>query len=299
MKQVHKMCIFWLTIFFLAGLSSVASAQQSYRFEASADYGQMTMDDREQSSYGLGGQYYFLPVQTRNHPLAEAAFLERIGSIAVTGVMGETEWENVYGSFQYDTTAYDVTLSYARPGQSLALGAKFVKSESTYDSNPYYDDFDTDGYALMVGGYATQGLLLAISYEHSESKYQFNFPSSSMDLTLDTYSFEWKFVKELLNDKAVNFMGALSRLEMDSGNSDATGTGIEISMDYYFNAKVSFGGSFTAIDGDSSFNDAQMYGVRTRIFFSPGFSLYGGYEQVFYDDDDDAEIFNLGVSFRF
>lgn len=55
-------------------LTSGVALADTYQAEVGADYTDIENGD---GVFGMHGEFHFAPVQTRNHPLAEAAFLER------------------------------------------------------------------------------------------------------------------------------------------------------------------------------------------------------------------------------
>lgn len=59
-------------------LTSGAAVANSYQAEVGADYTDVENGD---GAFGIHGEFHFSPVQTRNHPLAEAAFLERSSNV--------------------------------------------------------------------------------------------------------------------------------------------------------------------------------------------------------------------------
>ena len=62
-------------LFFVVAMTGTAHA---YQAEVGASAGLIDPDNGSSSgSFGVDGTYYFNPVQTRNAPLAEAAFLDR------------------------------------------------------------------------------------------------------------------------------------------------------------------------------------------------------------------------------
>lgn len=63
----------------LLALAPTIALAEPYQFEIDARYTEMDTA----SVIGAGGRYYYNVVDTRDHPLAEAAFLEKAGSVSV------------------------------------------------------------------------------------------------------------------------------------------------------------------------------------------------------------------------
>lgn len=98
---------------------SAAAVAAPYQIEAGASYYHFDRDGGgSDGSFGVRGEYHFAPVQTRNHPLAEAAFLERSTNVYaqsaedfdVLSVGGEFYVPNTMFYVAADVSHYD----YAR-----------------------------------------------------------------------------------------------------------------------------------------------------------------------------------------
>ena len=73
---------------------AITGTAHAYQAEVGASAGLIDPDNGSSSgSFGVDGTYYFNPVQTRNAPLAEAAFLDRAS--------------NVNAKYQYDEVGDD------------------------------------------------------------------------------------------------------------------------------------------------------------------------------------------------
>ena len=61
---------------------AITGTANAYQAEIGASAGLIDPDNASSSgSFGVDGTYYFNPVQTRNAPLAEAAFLDRASNV--------------------------------------------------------------------------------------------------------------------------------------------------------------------------------------------------------------------------
>ena len=67
----------------LSAIAMTGTAAHAYQAEIGASAGVFDPDNGGTSgSFGVDGTYYFNPVQTRNAPLAEAAFLDRASNVS-------------------------------------------------------------------------------------------------------------------------------------------------------------------------------------------------------------------------
>ncbi len=122
-------------------------AVADYQSEVGANYTDVEDGD---GAFGVYGQMHFSPVQTRNHPLAEAAFLERstnvyaaagddFDSLTVGGELYVPDTMFYIGARvnRVDTGADDETTAYATLGltpiDGLLVTTEF--SEDGYDAN--------------------------------------------------------------------------------------------------------------------------------------------------------------------
>ena len=113
---------------------AVTGTANAYQAEVGASAGLIDPDNGSTSgSFGVDGTYYFNPVQTRNAPLAEAAFLDRAS--------------NVNAHYNYDELSdtaenhdYGVGLEYYVPNSDFYVGATVGQNKVKYDN---FDDFDT------------------------------------------------------------------------------------------------------------------------------------------------------------
>ncbi|MGD8175705.1 putative porin [Marinimicrobium sp. ARAG 43.8] len=130
----------------LAASSGLAVAAP-YQAEVGASYTDVEHGD---GAFGMYGEFHFNPVQTRNHPLAEAAFLERS--------------TNVYAAAADDFDALTVGGELYIPDTMFYVGARI----SRWD---YGNDDDTTVYATL-GLTPIDGLL--VTTEFSDDGYDAN-----------------------------------------------------------------------------------------------------------------------------
>ena len=107
---------------------AITGTAHAYQAEVGASAGLIDPDNGSSSgSFGVDGTYYFNPVQTRNAPLAEAAFLDRAS--------------NVNAKYQYDEVGDDERHRYgigAEVGYLPAPGLLIAAGLKGYDND--YDD---------------------------------------------------------------------------------------------------------------------------------------------------------------
>ena len=95
MKQLMRVVSMWFVLFLLLLPSAVVFAAQDYRVESNLKYKLYKSGEFEQTDYSLQLGYYLKPVDVGNHPLAEAAFLERIGDVTVEGALNALDDDEI------------------------------------------------------------------------------------------------------------------------------------------------------------------------------------------------------------
>ena len=74
----------------------MSGAANAYQAEVGGSYNYLDPDNGSSvSKFGVDGTYYFNPVQTRNAPLAEAAFLSRAVTLTPLSTMAITAVQKI------------------------------------------------------------------------------------------------------------------------------------------------------------------------------------------------------------
>lgn len=210
--------------------SSGLALADSYQAEIGANY---TDVDGGDGSFGLYGEFHFTPVQTRNHPLAEAAFLEKSS--------------NVYAAADDDFDVLTVGGELYIPDTMFYVGASAVRVDN--------GESDTTLFATL-GLTPIDGLLVTTQF--SEDGYDANIQA--------------KYVTSLGGGNFVNLEGNFYEGDNDdllslfadfyfdrtfsvgAGYTDWFGTDqFTLRTEKFFNEQVSGTLSFTDSDGGNSF----------------------------------------------
>ncbi|MDH4099616.1 MAG: putative porin [Nitrospirota bacterium] len=285
---------------FLALSANISYAKDSYQSEISAKYYHLKDDDHNKvSRYTADANIFFSTVNTAGHPLAEAAFLERIG----------------YASFQagkYDSKAsggpkargpfYGVSTTYRKPNLPIALLASYTRTDIDYKSG-FSGDMKSDAYGVGVGYFLGKSLLAQANFVHSESDSKIDSPvSTTTKAKFNTYYLTGKYVKELGNGTAYNVAGLLGMAQQDSSRSSRkTNWGYGISGDYYFNQKISLGANVTIDSGENKSSEGIAAGLRLVNFINSQFAVKLGYSRFFAENSEgqDDNSYTVDVTLRF
>lgn len=256
--------------------SVAAYAEEQYRAEVSANY--IRIDERDESYdsrlflYGVSGELFFAPVKTAEHPYAEAAFLERIGSAFVSVLDQEMK-----GAMEGDGRSLAANINYTRPGFPLAIKAMYAKLKFDFDGAA---DTKSKGnfYSLSVGNYFTRTLLAGVEYSYlkgeSSSLFSPTFTSKSKD-----YGIFAKYVHELEHGRGLNFEGSLGTTKSDDGTETLSNTNVALAVDYFFNRSVSAGVGIENNSGDDKDFEGITYLANIRYFITPRLSVKATYDR--------------------
>ena len=244
---------------------AITGTAHAYQAEIGASAGMIDPDHGSTSgSFGVDGTYYFNPVQTRNAPLAEAAFLDRAS--------------NVKAHYNYDEVGdderhnYGAGIEYFVPNSDFYLSGNIGRDDIKLNNNV---DFDTTVYGAEVGYLPAPGLLIAAGVKGYDNDY-----SDGVDPTLRA-----KYVTNLSNGNAINLEAGAAFGDLDEWN---------LAADYYLDKTLSLGVDYY----DNDLNDNSEFGINARKFFTPQISLEGrvGFGEV---GNNDYNKFGLAAKYRF
>lgn len=227
------------------------SADSSYNAELSATYGQSDVDgfdEADSSIYGINGAYYFSGVNTRNHPLAEAAFLEKSSNVYASWV--RNDYDGDWGDLDVTTIGVDFYI----PDTMLFLGAGVLQHDIDEEGA---NDKDSHWFA-KVGITPVDGLLVWSQFYED------------VDIS-DHWNINAKYVIPLAGETAINLVA--SHADWDDQDSQTN-----VGADYYFNRNFSLGAGYTFADEDDG------YELRARHFFNDSFSVQAAYTAFDYED---------------
>ena len=244
---------------------AVTGTANAYQAEVGASAGLIDPDNGSSSgSFGVDGTYYFNPVQTRNAPLAEAAFLDR-----ASNVNGQYEYNEVGDD---EVHQYGVGVEYFVPNSDFYVSGNVGRQDIKFDNGA---DYDTTLYGAEIGYLPAPGLLIAAGLKGYD-----NDNDDGVDPTLRA-----KYVTTLSNGKDINLEAGAAFGDLDEYN---------LAADYFIDKTLSVGADYYSND----LNDNSEFGVTARKFFSQQVSLEGrvGFGEV---GNNDYNKFGLAAKYRF
>lgn len=244
-------------------------------------------------SWLLSGTYYFNSVDVKDHPLAEAAFLERSGNLKLMYIYEQRDVDVTVGAYipssdPFASSSPFTTVSEAHQTNGIA-GATievYVPDTIFYVSASYeqlryklhipqkgiFQAFDesyiSNGWSANLGITPVAGLRVwSEFYEDQDVKDDWNLQAK--------YVMEW-------NGNAINIEGGYQH------QKDFTDI-YSLGSDFYFDRSFSVGATCDYNGG----TNRNAYGIRSRKFFSENVSLQASYTQ-----SKQADIYNIGVAWR-
>lgn len=168
----------WSAALVLSMVASAAGAQ-SYQAELDGAFERLSSDIRpfDMDTKDVSGRWYFESVDTANHPLAEAAFLQRSSSVSLTYqdmdvIVGTATFDDEENLIPHQIKGSWKLLSgevnYYVPNTILYLEADYRYGKSAFRSGPSFTDW---GAALGIAPMA--GLLILTRYS-DDIDYRFN-----------------------------------------------------------------------------------------------------------------------------
>ena len=211
------------------------------------------------TGFALDGTFYFNPVQVKNSPLNEAAFLNRASN--VNAAISYIDFDVA------ESTTFGIGVEYFVPNTDFYLSAGIGQTTIEEDG---FEDFDTTTYTAEVGYLPVPGLLIAAGLLGYDNDY-----GDDVDPTLRA-----KYVTQV-GAYDMNFEGGASFGDIDAYSFGA---------DLYLDKTLSVGLGFSDTDG----KDADVFTIRAKKFFTQQVSVEGAI-----DFADDGNVFGLRGAYRF
>lgn len=209
--------------------------------------------------FGLDGKYFFNPVEVKNYPLNEAAFLNRASNI--NGAVSYADND------QAEATTIGAGIEYYVPNSDFYFSAGI--NYLTVDTP--VDDADQTNYTAEVGYLPLPGLLVAVGLAGYD-----NDAGDDIDPTLRA-----KYVTKV-GAYDMNFEAKTS-----FGDIDYYGLGADLYLDKSLSVGLGYASDFDSVSDD-------VFSIRAKKFFNQQISLEGS---VAFGDFDNT--FAVRGAYRF
>lgn len=286
MKKIIRFMFFPSLLAATLFVSGIAYAEESYQYEVGAQYHTSNEDDgADVDVTGVGAIVHFSPVNTAGHPLAEAAFLERVGSVKVQVGYGDIEGSFGATDVDGDVVRYVAEIEFMRPELPIVIKATVDKLDVDLNS-PAEGDMQTDIFNVGFGYFIGDGLRLGLNYGQEEEDIDITVPMV-LDRTTDydDYAVEVKWVKSLSGGRTLNAEGSIGLRNYDNDADDGSNTIVGLSGDYYFTDSFSLGAGVMVNSGDDEGEEGDIVTFNLTNFFSPRFYVNVDYEKFHASED--------------
>lgn len=248
---------------------AITGTANAYQAEVGAAAAYVDPDNGSSgSAFGVDGTYYFNPVQTRNAPLAEAAFLDRASNVNAQATFADRG--------DLDNNTYGVGAEVFVPNSDFYLSGNISKNEAErFNILGQKYDFDTTYYSAEVGYLPAPGLLIAAGVKGYD-----NDNDDGVDPTVRA-----KYVTTLSNGKDINLEAGAAFGDLDEYN---------LAADYFIDKTLSVGADYH----NNDLTDQNEFGINARKFFTEQVSLEGrvGFGEV---GNNDYNSFGVAAKYRF
>ena len=220
-------------------IASLGTAH-AYQAEVGGTIALVDPDNGDTSTgFAIDGTYYFNPVQVKNSPLNEAAFLNRASNI--NAAVSYIDYD------LFDVTTFNVGVEYFVPNSDFYVSGNIGQSST---DTPIGDD-DTTLYSAELGYLPVPGLLVAVGLAGYD-----NDAGDDVDPTLRA-----KYVSQV-GAYDMNFEGGAS-----FGDLDAYNLGADLYLDKTFSVGLGF--------SDSDLENSDVFTIRAKKFLTQQVSLEG------------------------
>lgn len=249
----------------LLSACAISASANAYQTEVGGSYIFTDFDKGSDThSFGVDGTYYLKPVQTRDAPLNEAAFLDR-----ATNVNAKVDYADNSGvKNSYFGAGAEVYI----PDTDFYVGGHAGRSEVKFKDA---GKIRVTTYGAEVGYLPAPGLLLALGVTGYDAKDDFQGKTDGADPTIRA-----KYVTKI-GQHDVNFEAGGAFGDLDEYN---------IRADYYIDKTLSVGMDYY----NNDLADRDSWGISAKKFFNQNVSLEG---RAGFGDNDDT--YSLRAAYRF
>ncbi|WP_445116845.1 putative porin [Acinetobacter sp. WZC-1] len=241
---------------------SISGTANAYQAEVGGSYTYTDWDDFDGThNFGLDGTYYFNPVQVRNSPLNEAAFLDRSSNVKAKVNYGDNSG--------VENTQYGLGVEYFVPNSDFYIGANVGHNKTEFDDINVERKVTT--YGAEVGYLPAPGLLLALGVKGYDAKNG----DDGADPTVRA-----KYVTQFgQHDVNLEAYGAFGDLDEYS-----------VRGDYYIDKTLSVGADYY----NNDLTERDEWGINAKKFLNQQVSLEG---RVGFGDD--YNTYGVRAAYRF
>ena len=289
----------FVTLLNLILFSSYSYAEQNYQTEIFGGYEKEDADTSTEKIIGLGAEIYFLPVNTENKPLAQAAFLDKRSSVIVGYLNFKIDLQNASVN-SLDLGGPLIGINYITETDAFILGAIYSKLDG--DTNPSFLTIDGKMVGFIIGKYLNDSTAVQVSYTSSDAEYRNTTSNQTSNLDIDYYELTYNTVQSLGATSYYRFSVGFELIRKNDSNSvKEDNHELKVLGDYYFTRMTSLGVAASFNSGDDVSDEGQTLAITFNHFIAPQIALEIGLSKFNADDiqTEDTDSISLDVIVRF
>lgn len=272
---------------------TTGTAQADYQNEIGL-YTYQTEDADNDTSDGtsLFYSYYFNSVDTSKGPWAEAAFINRAGSIGLSLSRSDSS----FSTTKAESTSSFIGVEIANPDSDFYFAINHHSGETDYKSSTSTYKSENTGYGASVGYFIQKYTLITFSHDESETEY--TGLSQGLAYDSDTNSVIAQLLILKGNSTALSLTaGYIVREDSDDDEFKTT----YLSGNYYLNSRLGIGGGLSTYSSNIDAAKGKSYNVNINYYFNPQVRIGLLYSQFKPDNDKgtESEVAQLTGSFYF
>jgi hypothetical protein len=272
-------------------------SQDGYQYTVGGAYSNTDYDGGAEMTMLMGAfQLYTSPISYLDGPYAEAGFLNRQSSLALS--IGTVELDANIGVLtpSLEGTNLIVGFQYADQSTPFIFGVLYNQADADDTVSNAKLEFTIDVLGFQLGYYLTDRSRLAFAYTQTDLEFLGNGNSLSK---LETDEFELSF-RNLSYLARNHFAGLSVGAAYIDNDADEQNTEFNLAADYYFARTFSVGAGIGLNTGDDVDDEGATMNINASVFVSPMASIGVEYEQFSADEaDNDEETLSLAFAIRF
>lgn len=264
----------------LAAITVPAALASPYQMEVTLSHSGMDQDEVDTETFSLSGIAHFKSVETGNHPLAEAAFLERSSYVSL-------EYARETADPDQSSTLNDNTFAF---GLHMNTGKRYFVDLDF--ANTHGETTDLFLASLGFGGYIEDNITAQINYVDATLE-----TDAGDKITGDGYSISGRGVLDITEGQAVAVEGGFTVIDYDTGVDNEEIVSLE--GRYYFRKTTYVGLEYDMTSTDDE--DVDSYAFIAQHFISSEFAIGGsiGKESSDLDNVEDTDTFTVWAKLRY
>jgi hypothetical protein len=271
--------------------------QDSFQYVAGGAYSNTGYDGDSELTMIVGAlQLYFTPVSYLDAPYAEAGFLNRQSSLALS--IGSIEFDIDFGAITpgLDGTTLGFGFEYANPSSPFTFGVLYNEADADDTVASVNLEFTLEVLGFQLGYYLTNRSRLAFEYVQTDLEFLANGNSVSKS-EADSFGLSYRNLVYLERNHFLGYRLGANYIDNDPNGEN---TEVDLGADYYFARTFSVGAGVVLNTGDDVDDEGTTISINADVFLTPMASIGFEYEQFSADEpDNDDETIVLDFAARF